>query len=38
MMTHNPLIDLVVVLAFGVVLGVICYFGDKRNTRKNSAV
>lgn len=37
-MTHSPLIDLVVVLAFGVVLGLMCYFADKRNARKNAAV
>jgi hypothetical protein len=38
MMTHHPLIDLAVLLAFGVALGLMCYFADKRNARKNSAV
>jgi hypothetical protein len=37
MMTHNPLIDIAVVLTFGALLGLICYFADKRNARKNSA-
>jgi hypothetical protein len=38
MITSNPLIDLSVVLAFGVVFGVICWLADKRNARKNQTV
>lgn len=36
MMTHNPLIDIAVLVAFGVVFGVICYFSDKRKARKTA--
>lgn len=38
MMSHNPLIDIAVLVTFGVVLGLICYFADKRNARKNQTV
>lgn len=33
-MTHNPVIDLSVVLAFGLVFFAVAYFADKRKAAK----